>query len=229
MKGDSVARDAETRHRVIEPRVLYFGTPVVLVSTANPDGTTNLAPMSSAWWVGWSCMLGLDETSQTTRNLKRSGELVINLPDTPLVDAVDRLAGYTGNRVIPPHKAAKGYEYLADKFGRAGLTPLCSDLVGPARVRECPIQMESTVERIHSFGESESGVVAVEANIVRSHVREDLLVAGSNRYIVPQKWDPLFMKFTHFYGHARHVYPSRLADAWEIPPVTAGSEVHGPL
>jgi flavin reductase (DIM6/NTAB) family NADH-FMN oxidoreductase RutF len=34
--------------RVVEPRVLYFGTPVVLVSTSNEDGTANLSPMSSA-------------------------------------------------------------------------------------------------------------------------------------------------------------------------------------
>jgi len=46
-------------HRTIEPTILYFGTPVALISTLNPDGSPNLAPMSSAWWLGWSCMLGL--------------------------------------------------------------------------------------------------------------------------------------------------------------------------
>jgi len=29
--------------------VLYFGTPVVLISSRNEDGSANLAPMSSAW------------------------------------------------------------------------------------------------------------------------------------------------------------------------------------
>jgi flavin reductase (DIM6/NTAB) family NADH-FMN oxidoreductase RutF len=37
-------------HIKSEPAVLYFGTPVVLVSTMNEDGTTNVAPMSSCWW-----------------------------------------------------------------------------------------------------------------------------------------------------------------------------------
>ena len=32
----------------VEPAILYFGTPVVLISTVNEDGTSNLAPMSSA-------------------------------------------------------------------------------------------------------------------------------------------------------------------------------------
>ncbi|MEQ4723643.1 hypothetical protein [Nonomuraea sp. B19D2] len=36
-------------HVTIELSILYFGTPVVLLSTENPDGTFNLAPMSSAW------------------------------------------------------------------------------------------------------------------------------------------------------------------------------------
>jgi hypothetical protein len=32
--------------RTIEPKILYFGTPVALVSSLNEDGTTNLAPIS---------------------------------------------------------------------------------------------------------------------------------------------------------------------------------------
>ncbi len=36
-------------HIKSEPAILYFGTPVVLVSTVSEDGSYNLAPMSSAW------------------------------------------------------------------------------------------------------------------------------------------------------------------------------------
>ncbi len=36
-------------HRVSEPAILYFGTPVVLVSTLNADGSPNLAPISSVF------------------------------------------------------------------------------------------------------------------------------------------------------------------------------------
>lgn len=38
--------------QVIQPKMLYFGTPVVLISTLNEDGSPNIAPMSSAWWQG---------------------------------------------------------------------------------------------------------------------------------------------------------------------------------
>ena len=34
---------------LIQPSILYFGTPVVLITTRNPDGSANITPMSSAW------------------------------------------------------------------------------------------------------------------------------------------------------------------------------------
>ena len=59
-----------TPHAVeLSPRILYMGTPVVLVSTMNEEGTPNLAPMSSAWALGWTMMLGLGRTGQTLANL----------------------------------------------------------------------------------------------------------------------------------------------------------------
>src|SRR5262249_33768200 len=59
-------------HVTIEPAIHYFGTPVVLISTLNPDGGANLAPMSSAWWLRDRCLLGLDPTSRTVENLLRT-------------------------------------------------------------------------------------------------------------------------------------------------------------
>lgn len=79
-------------HVSIEPAILYFGTPVVLISTLNEDGSSNLAPMSSAFWLGWRCMLGLATHSKTSQNLRRTGECVLNLPSDAMVSAVDRLA-----------------------------------------------------------------------------------------------------------------------------------------
>lgn len=204
-------------HRVIQPRIMYFGTPVVLVTTLNEDGSTNVAPMSSAWWIGSSCLLGLDETSQTTLNLQRTGEVVLNLPSSSMAAHVDRMARYTGTPVVPEHKASKGYQYLADKFAVAGLNRTPSHDVGPARVAECPIQLEARVEDVRPFGGTDSGVVAVEVTVVKTHVMPDLLITGSDRYIDPDRWDPLIMKFTHLYGAGRNVHGSRLADAWAIP------------
>lgn len=91
-------------HRTIEPTILYFGTPVALISTLNEDGTPNIAPMSSAWWLGWSCMLGLGSMGKTSDNLIRTRECVINLPSEEQVTSVDRLALTTGKNPVPEKK-----------------------------------------------------------------------------------------------------------------------------
>ena len=67
-------------HKAVDLSILYFGTPVALISTLNEDGSPNIGPMSSAWWLGSACMLGLGAVSKTSDNLIRTGECVINLP-----------------------------------------------------------------------------------------------------------------------------------------------------
>src|SRR4051812_15411570 len=138
-------------HRTIEPTILYFGTPVALISTLNEDGSPNLAPMSSAWWLGWTCMLGLGSMGQTSDNLIRTRECVINLPSVDLVSHVDRLALTTGKNPVPEKKAGWGYRYEGDKFGEAGFTPAPSETVGAPRVAECPVQMEGLVHHYRPF------------------------------------------------------------------------------
>src|SRR6201999_2916933 len=91
-------------HISVEPSILYFGTPVVLISTRNEDGTFNLAPMSSAWWLNQSCMLGMSGKSKTVENLLRERQGVLNLPSAELVEGVDRLALTTGRNPVPDYK-----------------------------------------------------------------------------------------------------------------------------
>jgi flavin reductase (DIM6/NTAB) family NADH-FMN oxidoreductase RutF len=197
-------------HVVIEPKILYFGTPVVLISTCNEDGSANLAPMSSAWWLGQSCMLGMSGRSKTVQNLLRERECVLNLPSSDMVDAVDRLALYTGANPVPEPKRRQGYQYEPRKFELAGLTPAPSDLVKAPRVTECPVQLEARLVQVHPFHEP-SHLTALEVAIMRVHVDEKLLIAGEKHYIDPDKWSPLIMSFCEFYGLGRKVHPSRLA------------------
>jgi len=140
-------------HKVIEPKILYFGTPVVLISTLNEDGSPNLAPMSSAWWLNQSCMLGMSGKSKTVENLLRERQGVLNLPSADLVSAVDRLALTTGRNPVPDYKEKIGYRYERDKFGVSELTPISADLVNAPLVAECPIQLEARVEQVHAFDE----------------------------------------------------------------------------
>ncbi len=200
-------------HKTIEPTILYFGTPVALISTLNPDGSPNLAPMSSAWWLGWSCMLGLGQMGQTSDNLIRTRECVINLPSADLVTHVDRLALTTGKDPVPQRKREWGYRHEPDKFGRAGFTPMASEAVAPPRVRECPVQMEGVVHDCRPFGKNVSANM-FEVHIVKLHVEEALLGGeGARPHIDPARWRPLIMSFCRFFGLGGEVHPSRLAES----------------
>ena len=99
-------------HVTSEPGILYFGTPVVLISTTNKDGSYNLAPMSSAFWLGWRCLLGLAGTSKTTQNIMRTGECVLNLPSVDNDAAVKLLARTTGSNPVPEGKVRRGYRFM---------------------------------------------------------------------------------------------------------------------
>ncbi|MCL6731051.1 flavin reductase family protein [Streptomyces neyagawaensis] len=203
-------------HVVPGLKVLYFGTPVVLISSLNEDGTANLAPMSSAWWLGQSCMLGLANHAQTTANLHREGECVLNLPSSAMVDAVDRIALTTGKPSVPDYKAKQGYRHEPDKYSTARLTEQASDLVRAPRVAECPIQLECRVVSAHPLGGPEPYATAFEVEVLRAHVEEDLVIPGTH-YVDPLGWDPLIMKFCEFFGGGRNVHPSRLAEGWNMP------------
>lgn len=196
-------------HQVITPKIMYFGTPVVLISTLNPAGTPNLAPMSSAWWINESCMLGMSKQSQTVMNLQRTGECVLNLPDDSLVDAVDRLALTTGRQDVPEPKADMGCVYVPDKFKHAGLTPVASELVAPPRVLECPVQLEAKLVALHDF--DHGGIAALEVKIVRAYFDDTILDDEKRHYIDTDKWRPLIMSFCEFYGLGGQVHGSRLA------------------
>ncbi len=205
-------------HKVIEPKVLYFGTPVVLVSTRNEDGSPNLAPFSSAWWLHSTGVLGMSSASQTARNLEREQECVLNLPSAEMADVVDRLALLTGRSPVPEYKAKMGFRYEPDKFAAAGLTAVPSDLVRAPRVAQCPIQLEASVKAIYHVGETPPRVaaplVAIETRILRVHVSEEILIPGTANHIDPEVWNPLIMSFCEFFGLAGKLRPSRLAAAF---------------
>ncbi len=207
-------------HKTIEPAIHYWGTSVLIISSLNEDGSANLAPMSSAWWLGWSCMLGLDASSQTLHNLRRQRECVLNLASVNEAAAVNRLALTSGSSPLPMHKQWLGYRHVADKFAQAGLSRQASEQVAPPRVQECQVQLEAEVVDVRPFGTQDPRLpipsAMVELRIVRAHVHASILQADHAERIDPQRWQPLMMKFRQLYGDGAQVVPeSKLASGPE--------------
>lgn len=199
------AHEART-HSVIDPAILYWGTPVVLITSTNEDGTSNVAPMSSVFWLGQNCMLGLGSSGKTPQNILRTRQCVLNLPDDSalMTTVVNALACTTGTEIVPLAKKRRGYIHVKDKWQRAQITPLKSDLIEPWRVKECPVQMECELVAKHDMFGNEPGrlgaCIGLEVVVRRVHIRDELRLEGYAARIDPDKWRPMIMSFQQLYG-----------------------------
>jgi flavin reductase (DIM6/NTAB) family NADH-FMN oxidoreductase RutF len=188
----------------VEPKILYFGTPVALVTSLNEDGGTNVAPISSFWALGWTFMLGLLDETKTAENLARHPECVINLPSPEMWPQVEKLAPLTGKDPVPELKQ-KQFRTEKRKFETAGLNSMRSELVRPMSVLECTVHMEARVAKLHRMRgerlEKLGGGIAAEVEIVRVRVNEEYVMG--DHYINPEKWSPLIYNFRHYYRLAQ--------------------------
>lgn len=203
----------ESTHRMIEPSVLYVGTPVYLVATYNPDGTTNLAPASSHFALGRVIVLGLEELGQSLQNLRRHPELTVNFPAAHQWAHVERLSTVTGRYPVPEEKAGQ-YTFEPQKFELADLDPLASDLVNVPRVAQAPIQLECRVQRITPAVSGEFSMV--EAEVVRVHAASDITVPGTD-HLDPHEWHPLIYAYRHFFDRGNEVGWTRKSPLITVP------------
>jgi flavin reductase (DIM6/NTAB) family NADH-FMN oxidoreductase RutF len=152
--------------------------PVALVSTVSRDGAANLAPFSAFCQsganppavlfcpalrdpVGVEADLDPDLRKDTLRNIEETGEFVVNTVSEAIAAAANASAAE-----VPPG---------VDEFVLAGLTPLASEAVRPPRVAESPAQMECKLLQVVYIGRRPGAGVIVVGEVVRFHVREDLV------------------------------------------------------
>jgi flavin reductase (DIM6/NTAB) family NADH-FMN oxidoreductase RutF len=153
--------------------------PIAWVSTTSKSGVNNLAPFS---FFNAFCatppMLGfgagirsqdLRDTlgsgvKDTLRNVRDTGEFVINIVTFPLVDPMNMTSGE--------------YDPSVDEFALAGLTMRASKQVKPPQVAESPINFECNVYQILDFGTEEAGGSLVIGQIVSVNVQDEVLREG---------------------------------------------------
>ncbi|MBD8897767.1 flavin reductase family protein [Rhodanobacter sp. DHG33] len=186
----------------IRPSILYFGTPVVLITTRNPDGSTNITPMSSAWALADRVTIGLTGGGQGLANLLRERECVLNLASAAMHESVERLAPTSGANPVPSWK--HGYRHEADKFALAGWHASPSLRVGAPRIAEAPLQLEARLlhvdERpLQAWQGDAGGYFTLELEVCEVHAHADIVVPGSS-HIDPRRYQPLFYVFRHYCG-----------------------------
>lgn len=186
------------KHLSIEPSILYFGTPVALITTVDKFGHANIGPISSAWALGWTMALGLEVGSKTYQNLIATKECVINLADHSLHKKVESIAQLTGAQHIPEYKKSR-YTYEPDKFKAGGFSKMDSVQVKPPRISECQLQMEAVLKEVIVISDDpkEAGdTAAVLVRVVKIHADESII--ADKNHIDPAKWNPLIYNFRHY-------------------------------
>jgi flavin reductase (DIM6/NTAB) family NADH-FMN oxidoreductase RutF len=112
---------------------------VVLITTLNDDGSTNIAPKC---WVSMiatqppTLTFNCNVEHWTSRNVLKSKEFVVNIPGAELVDKV-----WTVGHLPHPRSVEA-----------AGFTPIPAVRVKPPRVAECRAHLECTLERHLWYG-----------------------------------------------------------------------------
>ncbi len=188
--------EQHTHQRItITPGMLYYGNTIILLSTLNPDGSTNIAPMSSSWALGDTIVLGMALDSQTAHNLKERKEAVLNLPGPELWSSVERLGDLTD---APQGRRQHGHGSIpyADKFAEIGLTRASSQQVRCAGIDECRLQIEAVAERCvadihHEF-------LIAQLHVLEVHADPNIVVPGT-QHIDPTAWRPLVYNFRHYF------------------------------
>ncbi|KAJ6790019.1 hypothetical protein PWT90_06744 [Aphanocladium album] len=185
--GGAMGYDASLKHKEVDPyakdrpminnyRLLVSGIaprPIGFISTVSADGRTkNLAPFSyfqvvdhdpPTFVVGFSSRPGREK--DTYRNLKETGECVINTVSENMMEAVNATS------LDPPHGVSE--------WEISGLHEAPATTVQPSRVRESVLSVEGKVVDTKELGHggggrpgmSAAGVVLIQAT--RFWVRED--------------------------------------------------------
>lgn len=145
--------------------------PIAFVSTVNPQGQRNLAPFSffnaicpNPPVVCFSPVFrpgAAVAAKDTLRNVRDTGEFVVNIVSEEFAEAMNATSGD-----YPPE---------VDEFEVAGLTPLASERVKPARVAESKVQMECRLLQIVTISEKPLGGSLVIGEVLLFHVADALV------------------------------------------------------
>ncbi len=153
--------------------------PIAWISTRSKSGVDNIAPYS--FFTVASCnppvllytqvtqRSGIDK--DTLQNLKETGECVINIVNTHLLEKMNLTSA--------------SIDIDESEFDLAGLEHSTSNVVNPLSVKESPVRYECTLREIINLGDLPTGGTLVLLDVKFVYVRDDLYsTEGINQALI---------------------------------------------
>ena len=156
--------------------------PIALASTIDKNNIPNLSPFSFFNVFSGNPPILIfsparrirnNTEKDTLKNLQQIKEVVINIVNYKIVEKMV--------------KSSFDYPSEIDEFIESGFTHLNSEIVKPFRVKESPVQMECTVNKIISLGDNAGSGNLIICKIQLIHISEKIL--NQNKKIDQNKID----------------------------------------
>ncbi|MFZ9097945.1 MAG: flavin reductase family protein [Burkholderiaceae bacterium] len=188
MQIDITTLPAAAQYKLITSTIVP--RPIALVTTQDAQGAVNAAPYSffnamgedpPILVLGLERRAGSEQLKDTTANIERSGQFVINLVDHAMAEAMNICA-----IDFPPGES---------EIDAAGLQLETSQRVAPPRVQQSPVSFEC--ELLHLMPIAPRRHLAI-GRAVYMHVRDGLLDPDTG-YVSPERYQPLGRYFGRLY------------------------------
>lgn len=156
--------------------------PIAFASTVDENGNANLAPFSffNVFSANPPIMIfsparsgRTNTTKDTYNNVKKVPEVVINVVNHAIVEQMSL--------------SSSPYAPDVDEFVKAGLTPIASETIQPARIAESPVQFECKVIEVKELGTEGGAGNLIICEVTKIHIDENVL--DENQMIDQQKID----------------------------------------
>ena len=172
---------------------LVIPRPIAWVSTWSGNGVANCAPFSFFNVISEEpplCIISFNwrsdgELKHTLKNIRRTGEFVVNLADEGTANAM-----HTSSAELPESES---------EFAKAGLTPVPAKMVKHPRIGEAAASLECRVERRIEFGPARELVIGV---ILLIHARDGIIDPQTKR-ISEEHYRPVGRLFASRYCTTR--------------------------
>jgi flavin reductase (DIM6/NTAB) family NADH-FMN oxidoreductase RutF len=176
--------------------------PVAWVSSRAADGTINLAPFSFFQMIAPqppTLMIcpqhnGDGSLKDTARNIRDTGEFVVNLVSFPMVQQMNA--------------TSFAFSAATSEFEAAGVASAASTVVSPPRVADAPMSFECRLASIQPYPAESPTCTIILGEVLAAHA--DPAIVGEDGIIDPMRLDVVSRMGADWYGRTNSTTNFRL-------------------